>query len=41
MQKRIKAFLSGMLFLVLLPFVITLLFQGEALFPQPSEQTVS
>lgn len=33
MQKKIKTFFSGMILLLLLPFAVTLLFQGEEMFP--------
>lgn len=37
MQKKLQTFLSGVLIIVLLPLVVTLLFQGDTVFPQSSE----
>lgn len=36
MQKKIKTFFSGLVLILLLPLVVTMLFQGEELFPDIS-----
>lgn len=38
MQKKIQTFLGGAIILILLPFVVTLLFQGDTILPGPSER---